>query len=103
MNITLIICGFVTIIFGIVGKWLVPVIKVKTTLQQRQAFMTFAKALVESAEQMFTGEKRGKEKINYALIQAEKFLEEKGIEMNEEEIRAILESEVYKLKKELNE
>lgn len=61
---------------------------------------TFASMAVEAAEQIFPESKNGKEKFDYAMGLIDKYLSEKNISMDFDEISALIESSVHRMNKE---
>ena len=55
------------------------------------------KALVEAAEKLYNGSGRGSEKLVYVMNQATEYAKKIGIEIDPEDLRAIVESFVYGL------
>ena len=81
------IVSFVTII---ITYYIIPYLKSKNVYNE-------ALILVKAAEQIFVGEKRGEEKYAYVCnILSQKF------KLSEDEIKSIIESAVYEIKRGLS-
>ena len=95
MDITKIVEAVIALAMAIVTCVLVPLIKSKTTLSQRQELMEWVTIAVNAAEQLYQGSGRGAEKKMY--VQA--WLRERNIVIDDTEIDAMIESAVLELKK----
>lgn len=93
IDITAIINAVIAVISAVITAVLVPWIKSKTTSQQRESLIAWAKIGVAAAEQIYQGEKRGAEKKQYVLD----FLAQNGITFNEESVNAAIEAAVKQL------
>ncbi len=93
VDITAIINAVIALIVAVVTTFLIPWIKSKTTSQQRESLVAWAKIGVAAAEQIYQGEKRGAEKKRYVLD----FLAQNGISFNEESVNAAIEAAVNEL------
>jgi type II secretory pathway pseudopilin PulG len=92
MDLTEITLGVMTIIIGIITKFLLPWIQVNTSKAQQEKLQTASEILVYSAERMF-GASEGAKKLTYV----EDLLAQQGYKMDTETIRAAIESAVEKL------
>ena len=95
MDITKIVEAVIALATAIVTCVLVPFIKSKTTLSQRQELMEWVTIAVNAAEQLYQGSGRGAEKKMY--VQA--WLRERNVVIDDTEIDAMIESAVLELKK----
>ena len=78
----------------LISRYLIPFIKSKTTTAQYQELEVWITAAVEAAEQLFVGNKRGKERKEYVI----NWLAERNISYDADKIDLMIESAVYKLK-----
>ena len=93
IEITPIIKAVLALLAAIVTGVLVPLIRSKTTLSQRQELMEWITIAVSAAEQIYQGSGRGQEKKAYVV----KWLLDRGITVNDKEIDAMIESAVHDL------
>ena len=96
MNITTIIVGVILILFGVISTFAIPYIKTHMTAEQITILTGIAQTVVYAAEKIF-GAKMGKDKLAYALEQAKKLLESKGLTFDESTVRAAIEAQVEQL------
>lgn len=94
-DITPILEAIVYLIIAIVGVFVIPYIKSKTTVEQQTEIAAWVKIAVKAAEQLYTGCGRGEEKKQYVL----NWLNERGIKVNTDELDAMIESAVFELNK----
>ena len=92
MNWEYIIDAIVVIVFVVLTRYAVPALKQYIDGKNRTQLIATITALVEAAEQLFPASKTGDQKLEYVKL----LLSEKGVELTSE-IRAIIESAVYKL------
>lgn len=95
-DITVVINAVIALIAAVVSTFLIPWIKSKTTIQQREQLVSWAKIAVAAAEQMFKGYGRGDEKKQYVLD----FLSQNGFSVNEASVNAAIEAAVKQLNSE---
>lgn len=95
MNIDLIVKVIIPILGAIVTYLLVPLIREKTTKEQRNNIYFWVKMAVSAAEMIYAEKGQGKLKKEYVVD----FLISKGISINLEELDVLIESAV----KEMNE
>lgn len=99
MNITIdltdLIIAIITVILGLVSKYLIPYIKTQLDAKKLDTIKVWVRVAVEAAEQIYNETGKGAEKKWYVL----KFLESKGFSVNEDEIDNLIESAVHELKK----
>lgn len=93
IDITPIIQAGIILICAVITGVLVPLIKSKTALSQRQELMEWVNIAVTAAEQLYQGAGRGKEKKAYVV----KWLLDRGIQVKDKEIDAMIESAVHDL------
>lgn len=96
MNITQILLGIIILIGGIVSVFVIPYLKAHLTAEQIGILTGIAQTVVYAAEKIF-GAKMGADKLAYALNLAKNLLAEKGLEFDEDVIRAAIEAQVQKL------
>lgn len=87
--------GLIGILSFIITVVVIPFIKSKINENKYEALKKWVKVAVMAAEQLF-GSKTGQQKKDYVVA----FLLSKGIVFDVDEVTALIESEVYKLKKE---
>ena len=73
----------------------IPYIKSRTTVEQRQEIAGWVKIAVAAAEQLYKGSGRGEEKKQYVIG----WLADRNIKVDSEAIDAMIESAVYDLNK----
>ena len=87
--------ALITLICAIITAFVVPYIKSKTTAQQQTALLALVKIAVAAAEQIFDSDSMGAEKKEYVIS----WLEAHNVTVDAEELKAMIESAVYELKK----
>ncbi len=90
IDLTPIFQALIALLAALITYKLVPWIRSKTTEQTQYNLETAARIAVYAAEQIF-GSGAGKEKMDYAI----EFLQNAGFTLDEEVLRATLESEVW--------
>lgn len=85
----------ITLISAVISCFLIPTLKKKLTKEKQEQLSYWVKIAVRAAEQLY-GSKTGQQKKEYAIG----FLLSKGIVFDVDEVTALIESEVYKLKAE---
>lgn len=93
-DITPIIVALIGLLSTIITVVLIPYIRAKTTAEQRVKAYEWAKIGVEAAEMIFKEKGMGAEKFEYV----ERFLESKGIVLDKEILKVVIESAVLQLK-----
>ena len=93
MDITKIVEAVITLLCAVITCIVIPLIKSKTTLSQRQELMEWVKIAVTAAEQLYKGSGRGAEKKKYVL----EWLAQRNIKVDETEINAMIESAVHEM------
>ena len=96
MNITQILLGIILILGGVFTLIVWPYIKSHVSAEQLSMLAGIAQTVVFAAEKIF-GAKMGPDKLAYALNLAKKLLEKKGLDFDEEVIRAAIEAQVRQL------
>lgn len=96
IDLTQIIQVLITLICGLVARYLIPWIKSKLDDRQYDVFYTMVRVGVFAAEQLFNSE-QGKEKKEYVLH----LLEENGYQVDEPAVDAVIEAVVKELKIEM--
>lgn len=96
MNITQILLGIILILGGVFTLIVWPYIKSHVSAEQLSMLAGIAQTVVFAAEKIF-GAKMGPDKLAYALNLAKKLLEKKGLDFDEEVIRAAIEAQVQQL------
>lgn len=91
--ITTIINTIIALLAAVVGTFLIPWIKSKTTDSQRKELIAWVKIAVAAAEQIYKGQGRGEEKKQHVL----EFLKSKGFTLDEESINNAIEAAVKQL------
>ena len=92
MNIEIIITVIIPIIGAILTYILIPLVREKTTKEQRDNIMFWVEVAVIAAEKHF-GEKTGDQKKLYVLS----FLQERGIKLESEELDVIIDAVVEQI------
>ena len=81
----------IAIVFGAVGRYLIPCLKAKLESEKGKIMADFALKAVRAVEQIITTEKSGEEKRDYvAKLIAEKAKKER-VNLTEEQIRILIE------------
>ena len=96
MNITQILLGIILILGGVFTLIVWPYIKSHVSAEQLSMLAGIAQTVVFAAEKIF-GAKMGPDKLAYALNLAKKLLEKKGLDFDEEVVRAAIEAQVQQL------
>ena len=96
MDITQILLGLILILGGVFAIVVWPYIKSHVSAEQLSILAGIAQTVVFAAEKIF-GAKMGADKLAYALNLAKRLLESKGLNFDEEVIRAAIEAQVEQL------
>jgi len=89
-EVTNIILSLVSIILTSV---IIPYIRTRTTAEQKKRIKAFIELAVAAAEQIIKGEKKGKERFEYVRD----CLQKCKIKLDENELKVMIEAEVYNL------
>ena len=94
MDITTIISAVIMLLGAILTAYFVPMIKARTTAEQRERIQTYIDAAVSAAEILFPDGNKGKEKLKYVA----ECLAKKGVTFDvddiHDEIRVMIEGTV---------
>lgn len=93
IDITPLIQAVIAVIAAVLTSFVIPWIKKKYGIAKWHEIECWVKTAVNAAEQIYIGAGRGAEKKEYVL----NFLSEKGYEVDEDKIDAMIESAVYEL------
>lgn len=94
-DITVIIEIAVTVISAVLTGFLIPLVRSRITTEKREKLEFWLSAAVRAAEQLFRNKANsGKLKKDYVVS----FLLSKGLVFDVDEVTALIENEVYKLK-----
>ena len=93
IDITTILCGIMTVGWGILLAFVIPAIKRSTTIAQQEEINYWVYIAVQAAEQLYKGSGMGKQKKQAVLD----FLKEHGYYVDEMAIDAMIEAAVYQL------
>lgn len=96
VDITVVVNAVIALIAAIVSTFLIPLIRSKTTTQQREQLVAWVKIAVSAAEQIFKGSGRGEEKKKYVLS----FLAQNGFSIDEASVNTAIEAAVKQLNSE---
>ena len=96
INLTQIILAIITLIGGLLTRYVIPWIKGKLDDRQTNTLNMLVDILVYAAEMIYNSD-QGKEKKEYVL----KLLKDKGYDVDDESINALIEATVKKLKIEM--
>lgn len=83
----------ITLISALISCFLIPQLKNRLSEDKREKLIYWVNIAVRAAEQLY-GSKTGQQKKEYVVA----FLLSKGIVFDVDEVTALIESEVYKLK-----
>lgn len=92
-DITPIVIAFVSMVFAIIGIFLIRFVKNKVGEEKFKDISKWVQIAVNAAEQIYNESGMGEVKKEYVL----EFLKKRGITMDIDSIDALIESEVYKL------
>lgn len=93
IDLTQIILAIITLIFGLITRYVIPWIKDRLDDRQYDVFVTLVRVGVYAAEQIFTSE-QWQEKKQYVLD----LLEENGYAIDSTAVDALIESTVRELR-----
>lgn len=94
IDITELLSAVIALVSMLITSVLIPYIKSKLNYSRAESLQKWVKVAVLAAEQLYADSGLGERKKEYVLD----FLNSKGFVLNAEEIEALIESEVYKLK-----
>lgn len=92
----------IVIIATLIGRYLIPWIKLKVDVAKIQKITEDASKYVQAAEQMIKGQGLGTEKREKVTEWLTNSSQKIGVDLSEEEIRILIESFVFVLKQEQN-
>ena len=95
IDLTPIVQAAVVLISGIITAYVVPWLKSRYTGEQLSNASYWVRVLVAAAEQLYVGQGRGEDKLAY--VQGE--LAKRGIKLDTDAIKGVIESEVYWIKR----
>ena len=95
IDLTAIVQAGLALLAAAITRYVVPWLKSKCTAAQLSNIAYWVQALVAAAEQIFRGQNRGAEKV--AWVSQE--LIKRGYKLDTNEIRALIEEQVYLLKR----
>lgn len=93
IDLTEIIVAIITLLFAVITRYLVPMIKAKTDEQKLTEIKVWVKAAVEAAQQIYVGTGKGADKKAFVV----EFLESKGYNIDIDSIDKLIEAEVHNL------
>lgn len=94
MDINEILSIVFALVIVVISRYLIPYLKTRLEKEGQEQLVELIEALVQAAEQIYTGVKQGEQKKQYVV----KALAEKGISITES-TNAMIESAVYSLDK----
>jgi len=94
MDFTSIVQALLALLAAVVTGVLIPYIKGKTGLQQREEINQWIAVAVSAAEQIYSGPGRGEEKKAFVLS----WLADRGVKLDGEVLDAAVEAAVWRLK-----
>ena len=99
LDITQIVIAVIGLMVSAVSVYLIPYIRSKTTEEQRAKIRMWARIAVEAAEMIFREAGSGTLKFQYVSD----FLESKGFQLNEQELKIYIESAVLEMRNQIAE
>lgn len=84
----------VLVLTGLIGKYLIPLLKEKVNFAYLKEIMTWTETFVKSAEMIVKGEKMGETKLNMVTEMMNDKLKETGVNFTDEQLRALIEEAV---------
>jgi len=101
IDLTKLLLAVLELIFSVMLIYLIPyikrLVKEKTTSEQQEKIRMWVKIAVQAAEMIYNETGMGEIKFDYVV----EFLKEKGFILDDEEVRALIESAVLELKNEI--
>ena len=108
IDVTQIIVAAISFAGLVLTGFLIPYLKAKIKCWKEQSdsqqtfnIQSWVKFAVEAAEMLYTGPGRGAEKLDYVMDYMSRLLASKGITMDQQQIRIMIESTLLELKKSL--
>ena len=95
MDFTPIFNAILTLLGVIITTYLIPILKAKLTDNQLQKVRDMVTLAVSAAEMIFQADGSGADKKYWVI----NYLKEHGVDVDEEQINALIESAVYELQK----
>lgn len=92
----------VVVLATLIGRYLIPWLKLKVDVAKLQKITEDASKYVQAAEQMIKGQGLGAEKREKVTEWLTTSSEKLGLDLSEEEIRILIESFVFTMKQEQN-
>ena len=96
-DFTMLFEGIITVIMALITMFVIPWIRSKISAQELSEVLKWVKIAVQAAEMIYSESGMGKQKKLYVLA----FLNDLGINYDEQQIDFLIESAVLELKKEL--
>ena len=93
MNIDIVVKVLIPLLGAIITYLIVPLIKQKTTKEQRENIYFWVRVAVQAAEMIFNEKGKGKDKKQYVID----FLTSKGINITIQELDVLIEAAVKEL------
>ena len=97
IDLTQIILAIITLIFGILMRYVIPTLKAKTSANQMELIRAAVKTAVYAVEQMYKS-KPGQEKKQLVL----QYLKEAGYNLDDKEVESTISLLVEEIVKQLN-
>lgn len=94
MDINEILSIVFALVIVVISRYLIPYLKTRLEKEGQEQLVELIEALVQAAEQIYTGVKQGEQKKEYVV----KALAADGVEITES-VNAMIESAVYSLDK----
>lgn len=94
MDINEILSVVFALVIVVISRYLIPYLKTRLEKEGQEKLVELIEALVQAAEQIYTGVKQGEQKKEYVI----NALTEKGVLITES-VNAMIESAVYSLDK----
>lgn len=94
MDINEILSIVFAIVIVVISRYLIPYLKTRLEKEGQEQLVALIEALVQAAEQIYTGVKQGEQKKAYVV----RALADNGVEVTES-VNAMIESAVYSLDK----
>ena len=93
IDLTSLLQALITLAAAIITSVLVPYLREKYGAERLKTVKVWARAAAAAAEELYSGGGMGAEKLDYVLG----FLESKGFSYDSDELRSIIEGELYGL------
>jgi hypothetical protein len=92
-DLTEIISAVIALAVALITAFLIPWMKTKLSASQQEKLVFWLQVAVQSAEEYFRGPGRGEEKAAYVR----EFLQDKGYDLDDKVITALIDSTVWQL------